>query len=364
MLAMASKPRGERSSVREMKFPAALLTRSVSGPRRKISSIMASTAAASRMSTPWASTLPPCFFISSAAVSSHTDLRRPQMITSAPSARNFSAMPLPSPVPPPVTRIRLPRKSPSVNMRFLLLAPVIAVLGRKSSRHAGLAEIPVEPGHEPQTFAREHERQVLVRGVLRATRIGMRHPDGRQAEEFCEYVVGERAARARQDCGLLAGRACDRGRGPLRAGMVRIETRRVEDLVARLGDLHLGEAVAIEVPPQRRQDFVGIDADHEAELPPRPGLGRHRVHRRLRVACTRRQNLEGRPREYFLGRAEPRLAPGRIDRGAALARMDVAIRKRAFDRIRNAVQHPFRNADLPFWSDDGPDRMGELDRRI
>ena len=32
MLAIASKPRGERSSVREMKLPAALLMRSVSGP--------------------------------------------------------------------------------------------------------------------------------------------------------------------------------------------------------------------------------------------------------------------------------------------------------------------------------------------
>ena len=32
MLATASKPRGDRSSVREMKLPAALLMRSVSGP--------------------------------------------------------------------------------------------------------------------------------------------------------------------------------------------------------------------------------------------------------------------------------------------------------------------------------------------
>jgi hypothetical protein len=52
MLAMASKPRGLKSCVREMKFPAALLIRSVSGPDAKISATIASTAAASRISTP------------------------------------------------------------------------------------------------------------------------------------------------------------------------------------------------------------------------------------------------------------------------------------------------------------------------
>jgi hypothetical protein len=52
MLATASNPRVLRSSVREMKLPAALLTRSVSGPDWKMSATMASTAPASRMSTP------------------------------------------------------------------------------------------------------------------------------------------------------------------------------------------------------------------------------------------------------------------------------------------------------------------------
>ncbi len=42
------------------------------------------------------------------AVWSQTALRRPQMATSAPSWRNFSAMARPRPVPPPVTRILRP----------------------------------------------------------------------------------------------------------------------------------------------------------------------------------------------------------------------------------------------------------------
>ncbi len=44
MLATASKPRGERSCVREMKLPAALLMRSVRGPLVQIASIISSTA--------------------------------------------------------------------------------------------------------------------------------------------------------------------------------------------------------------------------------------------------------------------------------------------------------------------------------
>src|SRR5277367_4237198 len=57
--------------------------------------------------------------INSAAVSSHVCLRRPQMNSSAPSPRNASAIALPSPVPPPVTRMRLPASSPSLNMARL-----------------------------------------------------------------------------------------------------------------------------------------------------------------------------------------------------------------------------------------------------
>src|SRR5260221_10740416 len=106
---MASKPRGERSSVREMKFPAALLTRPVSGPpSSQIACTMASTAAASRMSTVWHFTEPPCFAVSSAAVFSNGSRRLPQMHRSAPSSRYFAAISRPRPVPPPVTRMRLP----------------------------------------------------------------------------------------------------------------------------------------------------------------------------------------------------------------------------------------------------------------
>ena len=87
MLATASKPRGVRSSVREMKLPAALLMRSVRGPLVQIASIISSTARALRISTPWLTTRPPCRSINSVAVSSQTLLRRPQIWTSAPSSK-------------------------------------------------------------------------------------------------------------------------------------------------------------------------------------------------------------------------------------------------------------------------------------
>src|SRR6266700_3374206 len=110
MLATASKPRVLSSSEREMKFPAALLMRSVSPPSLKMVSTISSTASGLRMSTPWLVTRPPWRSISSVAVSSQTILRRPQMWISAPSWRKRAAIDLPSPVPPPVTRMRRPAR--------------------------------------------------------------------------------------------------------------------------------------------------------------------------------------------------------------------------------------------------------------
>ena len=87
MLAIASKPRGDRSSVGETKLPAALLTRPVSGPcgedvldhlvdRERVADVDAEGCHAAAMQVH-----------QSAAVSSQTLLRRPQMWTSAPSSR-------------------------------------------------------------------------------------------------------------------------------------------------------------------------------------------------------------------------------------------------------------------------------------
>src|SRR5574337_1074392 len=123
ILAMASKPRGDKSSLRAMKLPAALLMSEVKGPSRKVSSTMASTAAASRMSTPWARTVPPCAFIISSAAASQTPLRRPQMAISAPKPKSRSAMARPSPVPPPVTSAFLPLNRPSWNTGVCLPEP-------------------------------------------------------------------------------------------------------------------------------------------------------------------------------------------------------------------------------------------------
>src|SRR3989440_4851887 len=118
MLAMALKPFGVRSFVGLMKLPAALLTSPVSGPpSSQIRCTMASTAAASRMSTECVRTRPPCWSINSLAVSSSTAPRRPASHRSAPSSRYLAAISLPRPVPPPVMRMRLPLNRFSLNMR-------------------------------------------------------------------------------------------------------------------------------------------------------------------------------------------------------------------------------------------------------
>src|SRR5919106_2119475 len=114
MLAIALNPFGERSLVGLMKLPAALFTSPVSGPlSSQMRCTIASTAAASRISTAWVLTFPPSDF----AVSSRTPPRRPQIQSSAPSSTYLAAISLPRPVPPPVMRMRLPLSSPSLNMR-------------------------------------------------------------------------------------------------------------------------------------------------------------------------------------------------------------------------------------------------------
>ena len=87
MLAMASKPRGDRLSVGAMKLPAALLTSPVRPPLANSASTISSTACAMRMSTPKVSMrrFRELARARPSAVASHTALRRPQMATSAPS---------------------------------------------------------------------------------------------------------------------------------------------------------------------------------------------------------------------------------------------------------------------------------------
>ena len=80
ILAMASKPRGERSWVRLMKLPAALLTRPVSAPPSdQMVSIISVMASGTRMSQAMPTTLPPWASIKSLAVASTTPPRRPQI---------------------------------------------------------------------------------------------------------------------------------------------------------------------------------------------------------------------------------------------------------------------------------------------
>src|SRR2546422_600938 len=118
MLAIALKPLGVRPLVGLMKLPAALLTRRVSGPlSSQMRCTIASPAAASRISTEWVRTTPPRPATSSFAVLSSTAPRRPQSQSSAPSSRYLAAISLPSPVPPPVMRMRLPLRRSFLNMR-------------------------------------------------------------------------------------------------------------------------------------------------------------------------------------------------------------------------------------------------------
>src|SRR5262249_52082081 len=120
---IASAARNDRCSVCAMKVAAALLTRTSMGPSRQIASIMASTAAPSRMSQRCTPTSPPILLRMSAAVTSSNSSLRPQMTSSAPSSRKRRPITAPSPEPPPVTRMRFPFSKPVSNIVSLLFLP-------------------------------------------------------------------------------------------------------------------------------------------------------------------------------------------------------------------------------------------------
>lgn len=107
MSEIALNPRGERSFVREMKLPAALLTRPLIVPPAKASATMSSTASGTRMSQVMGVTLTPRLPLISFAVSSSTLPRRPQIDLRAQHGRFVGHLPAKARAAP-VTRMRLP----------------------------------------------------------------------------------------------------------------------------------------------------------------------------------------------------------------------------------------------------------------
>src|SRR5258708_7137590 len=118
---IASAARNDSCSVCAMKVAAALLTRTSSGASRQTASIIASTAAPSRMSHLTAAALPPKSSRIRAAASSNSS-RRPQIISSAPSATKRRPIAAPS-REPPVTSIRFPANRPFSNIVSSLVFP-------------------------------------------------------------------------------------------------------------------------------------------------------------------------------------------------------------------------------------------------
>ena len=86
------------------------------------------------------------------------------------------------------------------NLAALSRGPVAATQQPSSRAHGGrLAQVPENPVIIARPSRATGRQQVLVRRVLRARRIRVRHPDGRQAEHVGEAVVGQRSAEVGQD---------------------------------------------------------------------------------------------------------------------------------------------------------------------
>src|SRR5439155_22379609 len=216
ILAMALKPFGVRSFVGLMKLPAALLTRPVSGPpSSQILCTMASTAAASRISTDCVRTRPPCFAISAFAVASSTPPRRPASQSSAPSARYLAAISLPRPVPPPVTRMRLPLRRFSLNMRApgegarILSRDFLRSGVGSFARIFDMREGPVLLGHldqvDPGVFAAQAQGGQVVRNAAEKRALLRERPPRADGDLHDHDVIAARDAEVARVVDQVAG---------------------------------------------------------------------------------------------------------------------------------------------------------------
>ncbi len=185
-----------------------------------------------------------------------------------------------------------------------------------------------------------------------------------QLQHFREDVVGKRAAEIGQDRGGRAMGAADRiGREP-DVGMVGVQPRRHEHVVARRADLDAGEAMPVEEAPHHAQHVVGRDVHREAQLHPRPGPRRNGVDRRLRVARLEGQHLQVAPAEHLpapVSPGSPTTAPGRGPPSSDVTSMSASARRTLSGMARGV------NSGTRIWPV-GPtkagDGVGQFDRGI
>jgi len=137
-------------------------------------------------------------------------------------------------------------------------------------RRIARAEIPVHPVIT-RALAQHSGGRLLVRRVLRAPRIRVRHPHRAQPEHVGEDVVRQRAAEVRQQRGFLP--LCARSsRRPTAPTDPRIDARRV-NISSRVAVTFTIGSPGVEVAPQRRQDLRVVDATTKRSWqgPPRAG---------------------------------------------------------------------------------------------
>src|SRR5262249_52931046 len=142
--------------------------------------------------------------------------------------------------------------------------------------------------------------QVLVGRVLRTSGVGVRDPDGAQAEHIGEAVVGQRSTEIGKNGRRAAGGALDRAGGEHNPWVLGVAPARPEKSAAAAAYLDLSEIVAVEVAAQRRNDVVHIGADDVTQLAMRARLARNGVDWTLRRSGDESQHLKAVPGEDAL----------------------------------------------------------------
>ena len=90
----------------------------------------------------------------------------------------------------------------------------------------------------------------------------------------------------------------------------------------------------IQMPSERPQDIVTVDAHNKTQLASGLGSGGDGIDRVVWVACFKSQHFKGTPAKHALCRAQTRLPPIRLYDGSIGAAVHFTIGQDAANRIR------------------------------
>ena len=145
--------------------------------------------------------------------------------------------------------------------------------------------------------------------VLRARRIGVRHPDRRQAQDLGKAIVRQRPAEIRQNRRRRASGRGDRCACPAHPRDDRDRGALLPSAPSSPAPPYHAKSTRIEVGADRGNERAPFASGDKTQLKIRDRARRYRVDRPLRIAGTKREYFERVPAEHALCRASATAPP-------------------------------------------------------